>query len=400
MADFNSVALPLSQPAAEFPCRTRNMFDDEDGLWLEEDFGGLPGDPDFADSPLTEAQCRALLGDEPGTRPEPDAATPSSATPTTPPSNRAIATSVVSPSESLSASSEVRVLLPTLHAQTPSTTVGNRKRYRSKGPPEGYYMRANKTSWWQKEKARETDMKVKFGLDTFEKKTRSDKHQKILYDRSRKILCKFVQVEGATAGPAASAANKQQRRKQFGAMSLAEKQRLYLAVVRGDSISNDDRTVLLEFGGFTGWTGPCNGVYKNHENLPVAGRLNTRALLITYQSPKLVLRAEGLANLDDKELVKKLLEIPAVQQLVHDLPEAMDGLARRNSAEKTSWSLEVCLHSYVSNYSESSEIRLHMHVVLQRDLTPFRCRTVAKDLTVGGIEPSHVAGCSDPVTGK
>ena len=47
-----------------------------------------------------------------------------------------------------------------------------------------------------------------------------------------------------------------------------------------------------------------------------------------------MLRPEGLAYLDDKELVKKLMEIPAVKQLVHELPEAMDKLVQRNSAEK------------------------------------------------------------------
>ena len=65
-----------------------------------------------------------------------------------------------------------------------------------------------------------------------------------------------------------------------------------------------------------------------------------------------------------------------------------------------SWSLEVCLHSYVTDYSQSNEIRLHMHACLQRDLTPFRCRTLAKELAVGGIEPSHIAGCNDPASGK
>lgn len=65
-----------------------------------------------------------------------------------------------------------------------------------------------------------------------------------------------------------------------------------------------------------------------------------------------------------------------------------------------SWSLEVCLHSYVTDYSQSNEIRLHMHACLQRDLTPFRRRTLSRELAVGGIEPSHIAGCSDPATGR
>ena len=37
--------------------------DGEDGDCFEEDVGELPGDPGFADGPLTEAQCKALLGE-------------------------------------------------------------------------------------------------------------------------------------------------------------------------------------------------------------------------------------------------------------------------------------------------------------------------------------------------
>ena len=51
------------------------------------------------------------------------------------------------------------------------------------------------------------------------------------------------------------------------------------------------------------------GVSKIRETLPLNSQLNTRVLFITYQSKQLQLKCEGLARLDDKDLVKKVMEV-------------------------------------------------------------------------------------------
>ena len=183
-------------------------------------------------------------------------------------------------------------------------------------------------------------------------------------------------------------------------MSLKEKQKLYLAVLKDEKLSEADNKVLLEFGGFTGWHSPGNSVSKTREGFATANRLNSRALLITYQSKQLQLKLEGLAGLNDIHLVKKVMEVPEVIQLVKDLPKAIEIMCKRNKADKFSWSLEICLKTYMNEYTESKLIRLHFHCCLQRDVSPFRCTTVSSTLAVGGIHPSHVVGCSDPVSGR
>ena len=45
-------------------------------------------------------------------------------------------------------------------------------------------------------------------------------------------------------------------------------------------------------------------------------------------------------------------------------------------------------------------VRLHIHSVMERTDTPFRCKALSQVLHVGGIEPSHVAGTSDPSSGR
>ena len=67
----------------------------------------------------------------------------------------------------------------------------------------------------------------------------------------------------------------------------------------------------------------------NRATILTNGRLNTRGLLITYQSKKLQICVEGLAGLDDKELVRKLMEVRNVRRLVNDMPEAVDKLVKR-----------------------------------------------------------------------
>ena len=71
-----------------------------------------------------------------------------------------------------------------------------------------------------------------------------------------------------------------------------------------------------------------------------------------------------------------------------------------NKVDKYSWSFEVCLQPYLTEYIESKLIRLHVHAALERNIAPFRGKTLCDSLAVGGIQPSHVAGCSDPTSGR
>lgn len=403
MAVPSEIELPISQAAPNMPPgpSIARTWDGEDGEQLEEDFDDFPCGLSTEEGPLTEQQMKALIGGSTSPQPQHQASsgTPTSASPTTP-SSTGLFARTASPTTSLAGTSGPPSLIVNSDDDTASPPAFNRKRYRSKAAPKGYYMNSGNTPWRRLEKAREVEMKINFGLDTFEYTHQSKAGFKVLYDRTRKILTKYVKVGGGSGSNGASAANKELRRKIFGEMTLGQKQQHYEEVLRREQLSQDDKQVLLQFAGFSGWRGHGKSAMRSKKNLPTNGRLNTRALLVTYQSKKLRLKLEGFGGLDDVQLVEKLSQVPEVAKLVHELPEAMDHLVKRNHAEKFSWSLEICLQSYLAEYMETNFIRLHIHACLQRDLTPFRCRSLAEFLTLGGIEPSHLAGCSDPVSGR
>ena len=396
--------LPISQPlnvdVAVFRATT-NMFDDEDGIDFDEElFQETAGDPDPEEGPLTDAQVTQLMASG-----EPVASPTEASSGTATPRLAINASSggvngTASPSESMSAFTPFSSLLAPSEADTESPVAGNRKRYRSKGKPEGYYMASNNKRCRRLENAHQSKMAVTFGVDTFEEAPRSRCKSRALHDRCRKILMRYLTGHGVTDGKGVSAANKQQKRKIFDGMSISEKQKLYNSVVRGETLTAEDKKAMSDFGGFSGRPGPSGGWSKTTDNLPNSKRLNSRAVFVTYQSKKLQLKIKGLAGLEDKDLVQKVKAVPEVTQLCKDLPTAIESLVARNNVDKFSWSLEICLRTYLKDYNELELIRLHIHCCLQRDSAPFRCKTLASSLALGAIKPSHVVGCSDPASGK
>ena len=128
--------------------------------------------------------------------------------------------------------------------------------------------------------------------------------------------------------------------------------------------------------------------------------MNSRALLVTYQSEKMHFRCEGLSDLNDKQLVAAVKQVPSVVTFMNWLPKTIEELASAQAIDKYSWSLEICLKTYKENYNDTKSIRLHIHATFERDLARFRVRCLTSALAIGSLIPSHIAGCSDPTSGK
>ena len=111
-------------------------------------------------------------------------------------------------------------------------------------------------------------------------------------------------------------------------------------------------------------------------------------------------RCEGLSDLDDKQLVAALKKVPSIVKIMDWLPETIEELAKAQAMYTYSWSLEICLKTYKENYNDTKSIRLHIHATFERDLVRFRVRCLTSVLAIGSLLPSHIAGCSDPTSGK
>ena len=391
--------LPIRQePVAEAPLRTKPMsvFDED----YEFDDGELDDGLNFhcsEEGELSDAQVNQMVAPQTAAGPATPIREPTFTIAGSP--QRPVRMLGGSSSAGSSLQSPPSSLLGSSEPEAASTPAANRKRYRAKGKPKGFYLTTTNTPWRRIELARATNMRCKFGLGTFDKDCRGRAGRKKAYDRCRRVLVKHLKPNTAAGnGSGGCSANKDQRRQQFNALSLAEKQKLYLDVLRGKQLTEEDKTSLLEFGGFTGHRGPGESIMKDRSDQPVNVRLNSRSLLVTYQSNQLCLQCDGLGGLKDEALVAKLIELPEVAKLCTDLPQAMDKVTKRNHVDKWSWSLELCLKSFAEAYEDTKLVRLHIHCCMQRDTVPFRCRTISADLMLGAIAPSHVAGCSDPAS--
>ena len=120
--------------------------------------------------------------------------------------------------------------------------------------------------------------------------------------------------KGAYTAKGVAAAKKQFRRDVFSKMSRADKHRLYHEVLRNEQLSSYDKKVLLAYRGFTTSTRPTIERYNaDRDNDLTTGALDARVILITYNSPKLLLKVEDLDNPGDAELVEKLVKMPAMR---------------------------------------------------------------------------------------
>ena len=128
--------------------------------------------------------------------------------------------------------------------------------------------------------------------------------------------------------------------------------------------------------------------------------MHSKALLVTYQSEKMHFRCEGLSDLDDKQLVAALQQVPSVAKFMDWLPKTIEEVANAHAIDEYSWSLEICLKTYKENYNDTKSIRLHIHATFERDLARFKIRSLSRALAIASLTPSHIAGCSDPTSGK
>ena len=391
--------LPIVQPQSV--ASEGDAFDiwSADGIPFEEEFfhGGLD-ESDVEPVPITKAQATANLAENEAGGNKPAVCSNTAMSHTTPPRNEPRATP--SPTRSSTSSSFQRLLASAgAAADAVPSPLRNRKRVRGKSPAEGYYISKHNTHWRKLKTCRDDQVDIQFGLDTWESFDRPRKEAMKLYDRVRKILSRHIKPSGVSSTSGVSAKNKEARRKLFSAFSLKEKQEHYEAVVRGEKLSPEDMDALLEFGGFTGFAGRGKCTRHARAGYPINKNIQSKALFNTYHSEKLQLKCAGLADLNEKDLIRRVRSQPEVIQLIDDLPKAIQSQAKRLKVDKNSWSLEICMKTYEEKYKETEKVRLHIHTCLQRDL-PFTGRHLAADLKLGGLLPSHIAGANDPVTGK
>ena len=129
-------------------------------------------------------------------------------------------------------------------------------------------------------------------------------------------------------------------------------------------------------------------------------RFRSRAILVTYQSKKLVLATlDEWRGLSDTLLVERLKEDGDISRLVKIAALDVDALQTKMVAVEWSASLEVCMETWHKDH----QCRLHLHFVAVRP-QGFRytdgTRTPALKLERLNIVPAHIKGCIDPANGK
>ena len=96
-----------------------------------------------------------------------------------------------------------------------------------------------------------------------------------------------MQVSGPKTRTGVSAGGKAERQNIFSEMSVKQKNKLYLEVLKHEKLTAEDKGVLLQHGAYTGWHGTESGSGRPANAGATRNRLNSRAVLVTYQSKKL-----------------------------------------------------------------------------------------------------------------
>ena len=146
--------------------------------------------------------------------------------------------------------------------------------------------------------------------------------------------------------------------------------------------------------------------YRRCQNRSAAERANrncrykSKAVLVTYQSRKLVLAIlDEWRGLSDSLLVERLKEDGDILRLIDIASKDVDDMQTRIAAIEWSASLELC----VETFNTEHECRLHVHFVGFRP-EGFRytdgTRTSHLRLHRLDIKPSHIKGCIDPTSGR
>ena len=129
-------------------------------------------------------------------------------------------------------------------------------------------------------------------------------------------------------------------------------------------------------------------------------RYKSRAVLVTYQSQRLVVATlDEWRGLSDGLLVERLKEDGDILRLIDIAGKDVDALQTNICAIEWSASLELC----VETFHREHECRLHLHFVGVRP-EGFRytdgTRTPHLRLQRLDIKPSYIKGCIDPTSGK
>ena len=116
-------------------------------------------------------------------------------------------------------------------------------------------------------------------------------------------------------------------------------------------------------------------------------RLQTRAVLVTYNNKALRIKAENLADLAPEELVDRLRKLKQVGNLAAALEKQVAKVVETLSADKFSFSLEVCLKTYLEEYERTKEVVLHIHLVLERvNGDRFNFQSLKRSLRLGSMD--------------
>ena len=129
-------------------------------------------------------------------------------------------------------------------------------------------------------------------------------------------------------------------------------------------------------------------------------RFRSKAILVTYQSRKLVLAIlDEWRGLSDSLLVERLKKDGDILRLIDIASKDVNDVQTGIAASEWSASLELCVETFHTEH----ECRLHLHFVgVRPDGFRYTDGTRMPHLRLQrlDIKPSHVKGCIDPTSGK
>ena len=281
---------------------------------------------------------------------------------------------------------------PTLTDSPESSTdpgpVGNRRRITGKRAPEGYYAVACEAQPAFKKRKGNCKILERRGFDrhidrdTEQAKRVTDR----LHHTIRRCLAKQLKADEPTM-------NKEARRKRAAETwtnaSPRDRVALIQKVLMDPDLTNEEKE-LLEHHQFKGVAAKARDAH-----------LMAKAVMCTYFDPWLQIRSDELDHLDQEQLTAAVGKLPATNEKVTKLKELIGELVKTRSADKFSWSLEICMDTYRKSYADTKTIKLHVHLVLEvRDGKFMRFNNVKMALRIGSIMPGHVKGMQDPQTSK